>query len=412
MSNIYRINFKELRQENLKDIFASFERALQALDIDFYLIGALARDTWFAQKNIRTLGTKDVDWAVAVSEESQFKKLKEFLIKNEGFSDSSSNEYIVFDKKGQQIDLLPFGAIEIESNKFIDSTGIARSDITGFQEVYEGAVEDVKFEGKYTFKVSSLPGIVILKLIAFDDRPEMRTKDIQDIGSILNNYFDIETEMIYRKYVDLFEVYGELPSVAARALGREMQPILNRNLLLKERLLSILYKNIEKLTESPIGLILVNVLNLSPASIEDAVGLLNEIVTGIHDKIDSTSSKSSVDNEYLKQVAFFRDITNGDFELTVLSPLYPVSPHSIFSKDCHFIKLSGKSIYRFYMIFYIATGETHKILITPNPVTSVVEGLWEIPLNRCQIKFELVTQNNHHGEEYCKLSFQLGHGNE
>jgi len=41
MSNTYRINFKELRQENLTDIFAAFERALQQLDIDFYLIGAL-----------------------------------------------------------------------------------------------------------------------------------------------------------------------------------------------------------------------------------------------------------------------------------------------------------------------------------------------------------------------------------
>ncbi len=176
MSNTYRINFKELRQENLKDIFGAFERALKELDIDFYLIGALARDTWFAQKGIRALGTKDIDWAVAVSEESQFKKLKEFLIKNEGFTDSSSNEYVLFDKKGQQIDLLPFGAMEIEGNKFIDSTGVARTDITGFQEVYDGAVEDVNFEGKYTFKVSSLPGIVILKLIAFDDRPEMRSK--------------------------------------------------------------------------------------------------------------------------------------------------------------------------------------------------------------------------------------------
>lgn len=404
MSSTYKINFKDLRQENLKDIFAAFERALQELDIDFYLIGALARDTWFAQKGIRALGTKDIDWAVAVSEESQFKKLKEFLIKNEGFTESSSNEYVLFDKKGQQIDLLPFGAMEIEGNKFVDSAGVVRTDITGFKEVYDGAVENVNFEDKYTFKVSSLPGIVILKLIAFDDRPEMRSNDIRDIGIILNHYFALETETIYSKHTDLFEEQTELQFLAARVLGREMQQILNRNLSLKERLLSILYKNIQILTQSPIGLILTNVLDMSPTSVEDAVGLLNEMIKGIHDNYENPSS---IDNDYLKQVAFFGNITSGDFELAILSPLYPVPPHSIFSKDYSFIKLSGKSTYRFYMIFFVATGEIHKILITPNPVTSVVDVLWEIPLNRSQIKFELVVSDQLTQIQYCNISFEL-----
>ena len=80
MGNIYRINFKQLRQENLKEVFASFERALQVLDIDFYLIGAIARDTWFAQKGIRALGTKDVDFAVMVSNPEIFSELKKYLV--------------------------------------------------------------------------------------------------------------------------------------------------------------------------------------------------------------------------------------------------------------------------------------------------------------------------------------------
>lgn len=406
MSNTYRINFKELRQENLKDIFAAFERALKELDIDFYLIGALARDTWFAQKGIRALGTKDIDWAVAVSEESQFKKLKEFLIKNEGFTDSSSNEFVLFDKKGQQIDLLPFGAMEIEGNKFVDSTGVARTDITGFQEVYDGAVEDVNFEGKYTFKVSSLPGIVILKLIAFDDRPEIRSKDIQDIGIILNHYFTIETETIYSKHTDLFEEESDLQSLAARVLGREMQPILNQNPLLKARLLSILYKNIEVLTESPIGLILTGVLVMSPVSVENAVELLKEIVTGIHDKIEVTSDSSRVENDYLKQAAYFRDITVGNFELAELSRFYPPQPYSIFSQYYSYIKLTGESTFQFNIIFFLPT-EKFNILISPDPGTTAINGTLKIPLEGCQIKFELVKQIDHLVEKYCKLSFEL-----
>ena len=63
MSDSYKISFKQLRQENLKETFASLERALTAINIDFYLIGAIARDAWFVQKGVRALGTKDVDFA-------------------------------------------------------------------------------------------------------------------------------------------------------------------------------------------------------------------------------------------------------------------------------------------------------------------------------------------------------------
>lgn len=214
------MNFKELRQENLNDTFASFERAFNQLGINFYIIGALARDTWFANKGIRALGTKDIDLAVAVSNESQYNELKDFLVKNEGFTGSSSNEYVLFDKKGQQIDLLPFGALEIEGRKIIDKEGAIRTDISGFKEVYKDAVEEVNFEDKYTFKVSSLPGIVMLKLIAFDDRPEMRTKDIQDISAILDHYFVIEDDNIYSQHSDLFELEGN--SVSGNKFSLEL----------------------------------------------------------------------------------------------------------------------------------------------------------------------------------------------
>ncbi len=408
MRSTYKINFKQLRQENLKDAFAAFERAFTSLGIDFYLIGALARDTWFAQKGIRALGTKDMDWAVAITEEKQFKELKDFLVQNEGFTESSSNEYVLFDEKGLQIDLLPFGAIEIEGNKFIDSTGVVRTNISGFKEVYDEAVEEVNFENKFTFKVSSLPGVVILKFIAFDDRPEMRTKDIQDIGIILNHYFDIETEAIYSKHTDLFEHEMDLHIIAARVLGREMQSILNSNSLLKERVLSILYNNIEMLTESPIGLLLVPVLDLSPSSVEEAVRSLAQIVTGIRDNIENKEEAAiPIKNDYLSELAFFRDIISGNFELTARSRRYPQQPHTIFSKDYTLIKLTGQSTFDFYVIFFLATGEMYKIYITPLPGTSEITGSLPIPLKQCQIKFELVMPENLSKEQYCKLSFEL-----
>lgn len=101
-----RINFKQLRQENLKSTFAAFERAFSKLRIRFYLIGALARDTWFVGKGIRALGTKDIDLAVLVSDLSQYDALKTFLVQKEKFS-LTANEYTLRDPQGYEVDLFP-----------------------------------------------------------------------------------------------------------------------------------------------------------------------------------------------------------------------------------------------------------------------------------------------------------------
>ena len=44
-----KVNFKQLRNESLRDIILALEEALEKIGIDYYLIGALARDAWFQQ---------------------------------------------------------------------------------------------------------------------------------------------------------------------------------------------------------------------------------------------------------------------------------------------------------------------------------------------------------------------------
>lgn len=281
MENSYKISFKALRQEGAKDVFASLNRALETLEIDFYLIGALARDTWFAQKGIRALGTKDIDFAVLVSDESKYQKLRNFLIQEEDFTESSSNEYVLFNSQGHQIDLLPFGAVEIEGKKIVDSQGFFHTNISGFKEVYEEGTEEVNFDGEYNFKVSTLAGIVILKLIAYDDRPEIRSNDVGDIAAIIRHYFDLESDLIYDNHEDLFA--GEeqnLEHIAARVLGRQMKLILNRNALLKERIISILQLNAQSPGNSSIGLQFVNG-NIQ--TVDEAILVIKEIITGIEE---------------------------------------------------------------------------------------------------------------------------------
>ncbi len=91
------------------------------------------------------------------------------------------------------------------------------------------------------FKVATLPSIVLLKLIAYNDRPELRQKDASDIGNILIHFFYLQENLIYDQHSDLFgEEVRCLENIGAIVLGREMNRIVKRNDSLKDRLNTIL----------------------------------------------------------------------------------------------------------------------------------------------------------------------------
>lgn len=71
--------------------------------------------------------------------------------------------------------------------------------------------------------------------------------------------------------------------MAARVLGREMQKILNKSSLLKDRVLNILNENIRPLEKSAIGRILVSTFNFE--TVDDTLQILHQIAKGINEKI-------------------------------------------------------------------------------------------------------------------------------
>ena len=96
---------------------------------------------------------------------------------------------------------------------------------------------------------------VSLKLIAWDDRPEMREDDIGDISEIIKNYFHFNSEAIFEHHNDLFTGDNDLDEIASQYLGREIGTIISRNPKLTERIIGILEdgltdSNSNKLDES------------------------------------------------------------------------------------------------------------------------------------------------------------------
>lgn len=126
-----------------------------------------------------------------------------------------------------------------------------------------------------------MPGIVLLKMIAFDDRPEHRRDDIKDISDILNYFFDMYDEEIYTNHLDLFgEEEFDLKELAARVMGREIKKIAKRNLKLQNRMVSILERNTNNILNSNMAIVMVEYFK---NTVEDNIRLLYQIKLGFEE---------------------------------------------------------------------------------------------------------------------------------
>lgn len=244
----YKINFKQLRQQpQLSEMLSALERGLNKFDIDFYLVGAVARDLWMSAINDIPPSriTGDIDFAVFIDDKGTYDNLKKYLIEVEGFSPYKGNAFVLVWKGFIQVDLLPFGEIEDKNaGVTIEGSGLTSLNMPGFKEIYDEGLPVVELEEIHKFKFCTLPGIVILKLVAWQDRPEIRRDDIKDVSNILKHFFDMYAEEIFENHNDLFgSEEAELNLIAARVMGREMSKIAKRNESLFNRLQKLLEVN-------------------------------------------------------------------------------------------------------------------------------------------------------------------------
>lgn len=150
-----------------------------------------------------------------------FEALREYLTETEGFQPTHENAFVLLWKDKAEVDLLPFGSIEDEEGTVtVQGTGCTSLNVPGFSEIYEEGLPEVSLEDDHSFKFCTLPGIVLLKMIAWDDRPEIRRDDMLDISDILNHFFDMYDNEIWENHNDLFgEEASDLNHIAARVMG-------------------------------------------------------------------------------------------------------------------------------------------------------------------------------------------------
>ncbi|MBN2776088.1 MAG: hypothetical protein JXR36_00505 [Bacteroidales bacterium] len=236
-----RITYDALKDDSLKSILTNVVSVCKDLQIEYFILGATARNIWFASGNEKPETTKDVDFALYVVNSDDYINLKDKLISEYNFVKSTANEYCLITAEGRQVVLLPFSETKKQNLKILDAVGIATMNFDGFMEAYKFGMQQTIIDSEI-YNVCSIPAIVILKLIAFDDRSEHRIKDVDDINSICNHYHSIEDNYIWDEYSELYLDNLSHQDVALKALGKEMKKILNSSLELQQRILDIMDK--------------------------------------------------------------------------------------------------------------------------------------------------------------------------
>jgi len=230
------------------EMLKAMENTFREFGLDYFLVGALARDLRLSShKDFEAKRkTKDIDIAVMLDGEEKFYAIKDALLATGDFEESKIKTIKLIYKGGIEVDLLPFGEIENEDRELqLSRHALLLMDMTGFKEVFP-FVDTITVAEDLSLNVCSLEGLIILKLIANDDNPS-RTKDISDIEHFIEVYFDLNSNEIYTEYLDSMDLYNTgssiyLPLVSARVVGKKMKMMLTRHTETTEHIKTVLAK--------------------------------------------------------------------------------------------------------------------------------------------------------------------------
>lgn len=238
----------------LIEVLGRLRKATQKFDIPFFIVGATARDLVLEYGFGINPGraTADVDIGVRVSSWDDFNRLKKEL-GTDGKFRAHGNKCRMVHENGIPIDLLPFG-LNSSGTRIVEwpPEDGEELNMNGFAEAFEHSIEVcISSEPELVVKVASPVGLVLLKLLAWNDRkPE--TRDAIDLGYLVKDYLDFgNLKRLINKHADLVHVDEFDYQVAgAQLLGRDLAKTCDKKT--RKLLLQILEPELDKSGDLPL----------------------------------------------------------------------------------------------------------------------------------------------------------------
>ena len=227
------------------EVLTLVSKITDTLNMDFFVIGATARDIIFnliyGIKIQR--GTNDIDFSVRVRNWEDYTRLTDALKEN-NFSPSKIVHRFTY-KSIPSIDIIPFGEISLDSTsiKWPDKEAKEMS-VIGFEECFQDS-ESVRIQSipPLDIKIASTRGLVLMKLISWKDGFPSRSRDALDILYIIKNYIEAgNMDRLQSEHSDLINDQFDFELTGAILLGRDISKIANPQTL--EFLVNILEEEI------------------------------------------------------------------------------------------------------------------------------------------------------------------------
>lgn len=120
-------------------------------------------------------------------------------------------------------------------------------NVAGYEDAYNCSIRVLlRASPPLEMRFASPLGLVMLKLIAWNDNPVLRKKDAEDILYIMSSYLDLDNRVrLVEEHEDLLDE-GEFDEVkiGARLLGRDLSLLVQKNT--KHQIKEILKKETKK----------------------------------------------------------------------------------------------------------------------------------------------------------------------
>jgi len=202
----------------LSDVVRALNDAAQDTSPRWLIVGAAARDLILHGVHGLPIKrfTEDLDVAIAVGTWSEYERLRNALIRDGATASKNHEQRLAF--RGWQIDVVPFGGVE-RDGVIVWPRSETEMSATGLEEASRHALT-VLLPGNVVARVASLPALLILKLITWEDRHhELPRHDAHDLRTLIDAYAEEwNRERLYEEGDDLLQHFGYDNQRAAAAL--------------------------------------------------------------------------------------------------------------------------------------------------------------------------------------------------
>ncbi len=259
---------------SLGAVLRVFHDATQQIAERSLIVGATARDLILhhVHGSRITRFTADLDIAVAVGSWAAFHRLEQSLISKRAQRDPRVVHRFLIDE--WNLDIIPFGRVEHDGMIEWPETE-SKMSVAGFDEASTHALEIV-LPGKIRAFVASLPALLMLKLIAWEDRHLVEPRrDAIDIRTLIASYAEPWNEdRLYTEADELLQRFGYDNGLAGAALlGRDSAAIA------KPATLARMIEILERETSDERVILAMDMSR----HVEENLALLRAILVGVQD---------------------------------------------------------------------------------------------------------------------------------